>query len=267
MLRWIFRVLFLAASCILAYWAWQGLFGVDQTHSLSMGGVFNNDIVPIMVGTSWGVLLLFGAGDFVSRGGLMGNTHLSPRMTALGIGTVIEVSRTGVTINGVPQYAIFLKVTPTQGAEFTSRMRTLLDAADAAVATPGAPMPVHYDPHDHEQVVLADITDPAVRQKLLDWRITQGLIAPHLVAARTRGVCAPASVLALRPTGNRKAGQVEIRLNLLITPDGEEPWEAETTVYVYPQALSRVQVGSPVFAMYEPHDRSAVAMIIEKEAA
>lgn len=232
-----------------------------------MSGIFGSEIAPILGGTLWGFLLLFGAGDFVSNGGLWGNTHPSPRMTAIGIGTVIHVSRTGVSINDVPQYAIFLRVTPLEGAEFTSSMRMLLDAADVAALTPDTPVPVRYDPADHEHVSLADMTDPGVRQKLLDWRISQGLIAPHLVGARTRGVCTPASVLALRPTGSRKAGQVEICLNLLVTPDAEEPWEAETTAYIHPEALSRVQVGSPVFAMYEPHDRSTVAMILDKEIA
>lgn len=146
-------------------------------------------------------------------------------------------------------------------------MRIPIKKLDAEAITLRTPIPVLYNPADHEQVALADMTDSQVRDQLLDWQIKQGLIPSRLVAARTRGVCSPASILALRPTENRKAEHVEVSLTLLVTPESEEPWEAETASYISAEALSRIQVGSPALAMYEPHDPATVAMILEKETA
>ena len=106
----------------------------------------------------------------------------------------------------------------------------------------------------------------AVHDALLQWRIDRGLIDPRLVRARTTGTQVPASVLAVRPTGRRLEGQSELELTVLMAPEGTSTWEADTTVFAYPEAISRFQVGSPIWAFYRREDPKTVAVTIEKEA-
>lgn len=266
--RWIARLLLLATSAVLLIWAYEGLTGTDQSTSMLpfLSGPHGGYGAIIMVGVAWGFLLMTPGADLFGRspsspsaGGLAAR-----RMTEVAVATVIEMSPTGVTINDVPQYDLFLRVAPSGQEEFIARIRTLLGVQELEAVGPGAPLPVRYDPASKEAVALADMEDPQVRERLLRWRIDEGLIEPALVGARTRGISSPASVVSLRPTGERRHGQVQLDVDLLVTPDdGSTPWNASTRVFLYPQALSRVQVGSPVVAMYEPHAPLLVALTLE----
>jgi hypothetical protein len=125
---------------------------------------------------------------------------------------------------------------------------------------------VSYREGTPDRVSLADPGSHEVEQMMLRWRISHGLILPELIPARTRGVSQPASVLELRPTGERKAGQVQVTVRLLIMPtDGSDHFEADSTVFLHPEALAHVQVGSPVFAMYEPSRPDLVHMTIQRQ--
>jgi len=265
MFRIIVLVIWLLLSAWLAIWVGEGLFGVDQRSSILPFGDADSITAPIFVGVAWGLLLTFG-GVFGMLGGLTQRTRLRGD-TELGVARVIEVSRTGLTVNEVPQYDLFVRVSASDGTEFISRVRMLLDPVQQGSVEPGLPLPVRYSLTDRDAVEIADMTDPAVREAMLDWRIQRGLVAPHLVRARRSGLHAPASVLAIRPTGIRREGQIELELRLLITPEGQQSWEADTTVFVFPEALSRIQVGSPVWARYLRDDPNIVAMTIEREDA
>ena len=89
--------------------------------------------------------------------------------------------------------------------------------------------------------------------------------SPSQVRARTTGTQVPASVLEVRPTGRRREGQSELALRVLMAPEGAATWEADTTVFVYPQAISHLQVGAPIWAFYRREDPQTVAITIEKE--
>ncbi|UYO95775.1 hypothetical protein OED01_09130 [Microbacterium sp. M28] len=261
MVRIIVLIVWLLLSAWLLVWVGEGLFGVDQSASiLPFAAAADGLAAPIMIGVAWGLILTFG--------GFMGAAtgRAKPRgETAIGVGRIVETSRTGLTVNDVPQYDLYLRVAPVGGGEFISRLRTLVPHSDAAAMQPGAPLPVRYSATDHDAVELADITDPKVREAMLDWRIARGLIDPHQVRARRHGVQSPASVLSIRPTGTRRDGQSELAVRLLITPEGRPSWETDTTVFVYPEALSRVQVGSPVWAHYMREDPHTVALTIEED--
>ncbi|WP_221855512.1 hypothetical protein [Microbacterium marinilacus] len=274
-MRVLVRLAFAAASAILLIWVVEGLTGTDGRESILP--FLRDDSgrgVIIFVGVAWGLLLLTGAGRLVpagaeAAGGVpAGARPRRGRDTAIAVATISSLSRTGLTVNDVPQYDIHLDVTPAEGEPFPARLRQLIPVEEAAALTTGSPLPVEYETADHGRIAVADPTEQRVRERLLRWRIDRGLIPADLVAARTSGVTSPASVLALRPTGRRREGQVEIELRLLVTPeDGGAPWEADTQAFVHPEALSRVQVGSPVFAMYQPHDPQTVAMTVLREEA
>lgn len=262
MLRVILLVVWLLLSAWLLIWVGEGLFGVDQRHSIlpfagedTLGG-------PIMIGVAWGVILTFGG---VLSG--LGRRKTVRGEARIGVGTIVEISRTGVTVNDVPQYDLFIRVSPDSGDDFIGQLRTLIDPSEFAGLEVGQPIPVRYSMTDQDTVELADLSDPSVREAMLQWRIDRGLIDPSQVRARTTGIQVPASVLAVRPTGRRREGQSELALTVLMAPEGAATWEAETTVFVYPQAVARLQVGAPIWAYYRREDPHTVAVTIEKEAA
>lgn len=265
--RWIGNAIWLVAMLVLVVWVCEGLFATDQTTSIIPGAAGSDvSVVVILAAVVSGFMAMLGAVDFVGRPRdfniFAPNTPSG--LTEVAVGTVLEVSRTGSTINDVPQYDIFVRVTPGQGEPFVSKVRMPLDAADVVGVQKGVTHPVSYNPNDADLIAFAEPTDPAVQEMMLQWRIDRGLVDPRLVAARRNGIVAPASVIAIRPTGRRREGNVEVQLRLLVTPvGGSQPWEVETTSFMYPDALPRVQVGSPVYAMYEPHDPFTVAMRIE----
>lgn len=261
MLRIVVVVVWLLLSAWLVIWTGEGLFGVDARHSILPFSGEDTLLAPILIGVAWGLTLTFG-GTMI---GLAGRTTLRGD-TQISVGRIVELSRTGLSVNDVPQYDIFVRVTPGTDTDFVSQVRMLVDPADAVALQIGQPLPVRYSLTDMDNVELADPTDPVIRDALLRWRVDRGLIDPRLVAARTTGIQVPASVLAVRPTGRRLDGQVELTLTVLMTPEGASTWEADTTVFVYPQALTHLQVGAPIWAFYRREDPRTVAITIEKEA-
>jgi hypothetical protein len=262
MLRVVVLVIWLLLSAWLVIWTGEGLFGIDQRESILPFGGEDTLGAPIMIGVAWGLILTF-AGTMSGLGRrrrVRGEAHI-------GVGRIVEVTRTGLTVNDKPQYDLFIRVTPTDGDEFIGQLRMLMDAGDISSVRVGQVLPVRYSATDPDTVELADVTDPAVHDALLQWRIDRGLIDPRLVKARTTGMQVPASVLEVRPTGRRLEGQSELTLKVLMAPEGGSTWEAETTVFAYPEAISRFQVGAPIWAFYRREDPQTVAVTIEKEPA
>lgn len=260
MLRLVLTVVWLALSAWLLIWVGKGLFGVDQRHSILPFAGEGSLGAPIVIGVAWGLLLTF-------AGTMPGLRRTTVRGDAqVGVGTIVEVQRTGVTVNDVPQYDVFVRVSPGEGDDIIGQMRMLVDPTEAAALQVGTPVPVRYSRTEPDTLQLADLTDPAVREAMLQWRIDRGLIDPRQVRARTTGTQVPASVLAVRPTGRRREGQGALALRVLLAPEGETPWEADTTVFVFPQAVPHLQVGAPVWAFYRREDPQTVAVTIEREA-
>lgn len=262
MFRGVLIVIWLLLSAWLVVWTAEGLFGVDQRRSILPFSGADTLLAPILIGVAWGLILTFGG----TLSGL-GRRRRPRGETQIGVGRIVEMTRTGLTVNDVPQYDLFIRVTPGSGGDFVAQLRTLVDPGDIAALQPGNPLPVRYSMTDQDTVELADIADPAVREAVLQWRIDRGLIDPRQVRARTTGVQVPASVIAVRPTGRRLEGQSELALTVLMAPEGASTWEAETTVFAYPQAISHFQVGSPIWAFYRREDPQTVAVTIEKEEA
>jgi hypothetical protein len=262
MFRVVILVVWLLLSAWLIIWTGEALFGVDQRESILPFGGEDTLGAPILVGVAWGLILTFGGtmAGLGRRNRVRGESHI-------GVGRIVEVSRTGLTVNDRPQYDLFIRVSPAGGDDFIGQLRMLLDTGDISSVQVGQVLPVRFSATDPDTVELADITDPAVHDALLQWRIDRGLIEPRLVRARTTGIQVPASVLEVRPTGRRLEGQSELSLKVLMAPEGASTWEADTTVFAYPEAISRFQVGSPIWAFYRREDPQAVAVTIEQEPA
>lgn len=262
MLRIVFTVIWLLLSAWLVIWVGEGLFGVNQRESILPFGGEDTLGAPIMIGVAWGLLLTFG-GTLTG----LGRGRKLRGETEIGVGRIVEVSRTGLTVNDVPQYDLFVRVTPRAAEEFIGQLRMLVDPTDVGALQVDLPLPVRYSLTDQDTVQMADPTDPAVIDAMLAWRIDRGLIDPSQVRARTTGTAVPASVLEVRPTGRRREGQSELALRVLMAPEGAATWEAETTAFVFPDVISRFQVGAPIWAFYRREDPQTIAVTLEKGAA
>ena len=260
MIRNLLRLVWLLLSAWLIVWVLEGLFGVDQRHSILPFQGDGSSRPALFIGVAWGILPMLGI--FSPAG--PGRRRARPD-DRIAVAKVIAVDATGTAINDVPQYDIFVRVSPDSGEDFIGQLRMLVTPDEQSSLVIGAPLPVRFSSMKPDAVALADPLDPAVRQALLDWRIAKGLIDPRQVRARTSGITSPADILSVRPTGKRLEGQSELALTVLISPEGQTPWEAETTLFAYPQAIGRLQVGSPVWAMYRREDPKTVAITIEKE--
>lgn len=261
MLRLVLLVIWLLLSAWLLVWTGEGLFGMDQRRSILPFTGGDPLAAPILIGVAWGLLLTVG-------GVMLGPRR--PRKRAgrdqIGIGRIVETVRTGASVNDVPQYDIFLRVAPKDGDDFIAQARMLVEPTDVPALRIGHPVAVHYRPGDEDAVELADPRDPAVADALIEWRVERGLIDPRQVRARTSGTAVPASVLTVRPTGRRLEGQSELALRVLMAPEDAASWEADTTLFVHPEAIPLLQVGAPVWGFYRREDPSTVAITIEKEA-
>ncbi|MGM7665558.1 hypothetical protein [Microbacterium sp. A93] len=260
MIRALFTIIWFLLSAWLLIWVGESLFGIDQQQSILPFHSSDPLTAPIIIGISWGLILTIAgaASAFGRRSTLRGDTEI-------GVGVIVDLVRGSMRVNDLPQFDIYVRVTAADGAEFISHMRRTLEPAEEAMLQVGMPLPVHYSVTDPDVVTLADMTDLVVRDAMLDWRIRRGLIDPRQVRARTSGIQVSASVLSVRPTGTRREGQSELALRVLVTPDGQSSWETDTTVFVYPDAISRLQVGSPVWAMYRREDPHTIAITIEQE--
>ena len=54
-------------------------------------------------------------------------------------------------------------------------------------------------------------------------------------------------------------------LRVLVAPPNTPSWEADTGLYVFPEALKALQVGSPVMAWYMPTDPLTVALTNDED--
>ena len=68
--------------------------------------------------------------------------------------SILSVSETGVIINGKPQIALQLEVTPQSGPPFTVKIHTLFSVIQPVHYKPGMVVQVRYYPNDPKSVVI-----------------------------------------------------------------------------------------------------------------
>lgn len=121
MIRIALLVIWLLLSAWLVIWTGEGLFGVDQRRSILPFAGEDTLGAPILIGVAWGLILTFG--------GLLTGLGRRSRITGeaeIGVGRIVEVSRTGLSVNDVPQYDLFVRVTPRAGDDFIGKLRMLV---------------------------------------------------------------------------------------------------------------------------------------------
>ncbi|MDU0288597.1 hypothetical protein [Saccharothrix longispora] len=197
-------------------------------------------------------------GSFAAlRGGLPHEFRGAP----VGIGTVVAVSRTGMSVNDQPQLAIRLQVDTPDGRSFPATAKQVVDLTELGAVQPGAILPVRYLP-DGRAALATDAPQHELQRALDLVQVAKGHVTPRQLHISEHGVDAQAVVLAMAPTGEVRNGRVVLRLALRVTrPDGSV-FDLTQEKNAPPSAVPGLQVGSPVRVKYLPHDESEVALLL-----
>ncbi|WP_112133776.1 hypothetical protein [Glycomyces dulcitolivorans] len=183
--------------------------------------------------------------------------------TPVAIGTVVQVSRTGLSVNDQPQLEILFDVDTMDGQSFRAVARSLVDITELAAVVPGAMLPVRYRPGSTDgRVVIAVDAPQAEMQAAFDRvRLAKGLVTPRQLQIAEQGVEGRAVVLGLTPTGDIQGDRAVMDIDLRITrPDGSV-FDLKQRKPMDASAVPQVQPGMVVRVRYLPHDESEVVIL------
>lgn len=181
----------------------------------------------------------------------------------LAIGTVVTVSRTGLTVNDQPQLEILFDVDTPDGQAFRAVARNLVDLTELSAVVPGAVLPVRYRPGSTDgRVTIAVDAAHAEMQAALDRvRLTKGLVTPRQLQISEQGVDGRAVVLTLTPTGEIQGDRAVMDIDLRVTrPDGSV-FDLSQRKPMDASAVPQVQPGMVVRVKYLPYDESEVVVL------
>lgn len=180
----------------------------------------------------------------------------------LAIGTVVQVSRTGLSVNDQPQLEILFDVDTMDGQSFRAVARSLVDLTELAAVVPGAMLPVRYRPGSTDgRVVIAVDAPQAEMQAAFDRvRLAKGLVTPRQLQIAEQGLEGRAVVLALAPTGEIQGDRAVMDLDLRITRADGTAFDLKQRKPMDASAVPQVQPGMVVKVKYLPHDESEVVI-------
>lgn len=195
---------------------------------------------------------------FVFRG--RGSTRV-PRGAPIGIGTVVSVRRTGLTVNDQPQLEIQLDVDTPDGHRFRGVARSIVDLTELAMVAPGATLPVRYR-QDGKVALATDASQAELQSVMNRIQLARGHIDAHGLRIAEHGVDARAVVITMRPTGEIRDDRAVLDMTLRVTRQDGSSFDVTTAKAVPPALVPRVQPGSVITVKYLPGDESTVALAL-----
>ncbi|TDE93885.1 hypothetical protein EXU48_10425 [Occultella glacieicola] len=182
------------------------------------------------------------------------------RDSGIAVGRVVSVSRTGMSVNDVPQRRFELDVETPEGTRFRSRATQLVPEHELGRYRPGTLVPVRHRPGRTKSVSLVTDSPAAARAALADHLVARGLTTPEQLDVSSRGVRTHAVLTAATPTGQVRDAHTQLRLALVVTrPDGSQ-YPASQELYVPRNALPHLRVGARVAAFVLPEDERRVSV-------
>ncbi|MFJ6672941.1 hypothetical protein ACIQMJ_17660 [Actinosynnema sp. NPDC091369] len=244
-----------AGLALTAAWVAGGLAGDDVSAWLN-GWLVGPFVLLFAVPTLFSTSRLFAGGYAALTGGVPKEFRDAP----IGMGTVVGVARTGLTVNDQPQLDIRFQVDTADGRTFPATARQVVDITELSLVQPGAILPVRY--LSDGRAVLATDAPPHELQAALDRvHVAKGILTPHQLRITEEGVETSAVVLDMVPTGQTSDGRTALRLSLRVTrPDGTT-FDVTQEKKLPPMSIPQVQRGMVVKAMYLPEDESDVAVL------
>ncbi|GAA1691712.1 hypothetical protein GCM10009830_44330 [Glycomyces endophyticus] len=248
------------------------LAGLAATGMYVLTGLTSDSPVPWLNGWMAGPIILVSVLPFL---GMMSRLADGPLrelrgMVAKGfegaplaIGTVVQVSRTGLSVNDQPQLEILFDVDTPDGQSFRAVSRSLVDLTELAAVVPGAMLPVRYRPGSADgRVVIAVDAPQAEMQAAFDRvRLAKGLVTPRQLQIAEQGVDGRAVVLALTPTGEIQGDRAVMDIALRVTRADGSVFDLKQRKPMDASAVPQVQPGMVVRVRYLAHDESEVVIL------
>ncbi|WP_018684457.1 hypothetical protein [Actinokineospora enzanensis] len=178
----------------------------------------------------------------------------------IGMGTVLSVTRTGLTVNDQPQLAIALRVDTADGRTFDATTRQIIDLTQLGTVQSGAMLPVRYLP-DNSVTLAVDATQAELQAVVNQIQLAKGHITAKQLHIAEHGLDAAAVVLAMVPTGEIRGDRAVVDLTLRVTRADNTMFDLTQQKAIPPALVPRVQPGSVVQVKYLPHDESEVTII------
>lgn len=209
--------------------------------------------------------MLFGMANKLGGGftSFLGGVPKAFQGAPIAMGTVVAATRTGLTVNDMPQLEILLDVETADGQSFRGMARQLVDLTDLAAVTPGATLPVRYLPGstDGKVAIATDGSQEELQAAIDQFYLAKGHITPRQLQIANDGVDAQAVVLAMTPTGEVKGDRSVLRIVLRVTrPDGST-FDLTQEKAMTPGSVAQVQAGMIVRTKYLPPDESEIVIL------
>jgi len=181
---------------------------------------------------------------------------------ALGIGTLVQMHRTGLTVNDQPQMDIVFDVETADGRRFRGTARQIVDIAELGMLVPGTALPVRYLPDSQDgRVMIAADADPDEVQSLIQQiQLSKGALTQQQVRIAREGLDATAVVMEMRPTGEVRQGDAVIDLLLRVTRPDRTSYDTRVRKALPAAAIPGVQPGMVLHAKYLPENEQDVSI-------
>jgi hypothetical protein len=206
--------------------------------------------------------LLFSISNKLGGGlaALRGEVPRAFRDAPIGMGTVVAVTRTGLSVNDQPQVDIQLNVDTPNGMSFRGTARQIIDITELAALRPGSLLPVRYLP-DGQVTLAIDAPQEQLQSALDRVHLAKGLITEKQLYIAENGIDAKAVVLAMVPTGEIRNGRSVVTLTLRITRPDHTMFDLIQQKAIPASVVPQVQPGAAVSVKYLPQDESEVALV------
>ncbi|TCO59689.1 hypothetical protein [Actinocrispum wychmicini] len=237
----------------------EGLTSTDELRWLN--GYIAGPLSALVV-----VPMLFRVSSLLKNSGYGGKVPADFRGAPIGMGTVVAMGRTGLSINDQPQLLITLDVDTPDGRSFRAQAKQLVDVIDMQAVQPGSLLPVRYVPGLNKVVIATDAPQHELQQAFDRIRLAKGLVTPRQLQIAEHGVETRAVVLSMAPTGEIRGGRAVAALGMRVTRPNGSVFDLVQEKTLAPEMVAHVQLGAVVRVRYLPQDESEVVILVPAQS-
>jgi hypothetical protein len=163
-------------------------------------------------------------------------------------------------------------VRPANRPAYQVEIKQVISMLQASQYQPGQQLEVKIDPADPKKVVISAILAgaggmmggmPAGMPAANAQQVEQMLVAQEQMynAVRSMGTAAQATIMAVTDMNVRVNDQGSMmRFHLLVQPNGQPPFQAETQGAIGDVARDKYQVGRTIWVKFNPNDHTQVSL-------
>lgn len=183
------------------------------------------------------------------------------------VGFIRSTQQTGMYVNNNPQLLFELDTLAEDGTIFQTSMRKIIPLARMAAMSPGAAIPIRYNPENRARAVWEDTPD----QMLVNERIARYQCRKHpcdlsyeqRMELMKNGEMKKALLKSFRLTGKEEAGDYEAEAVIQLAGEEQSGHTFERTLYVPNTALEYLILGRYVDVRVIPGKEDLFAIVLD----